>query len=80
MWYQETPEKITVIGEDGSVRDVHRGYGEMTLGYKKYARLPAGHPAGWYEAMGTPYSSFLQCMQAKKDGSFTSGLVDYSTN
>ena len=51
----------------------------MTPGALKYARLPAGHPEGWYEAMRNLYCSFLECVQAKKDGSFSSGMVDYPT-
>ena len=56
LWFQETPEKITVIDNDGTIREIHRGYGAVTPKAAQYGRLPAGHGEGWLEAMGNPVS------------------------
>ena len=79
LWFQETPEKITVIDNDGTIREVHRGYGAVTPDAAKYGRLPSGHTEGWLEAMGNLYRSFAQCVAAKADGTFTPDLIDYPT-
>lgn len=79
LWFQETPEQVTVINGDGGIREVHRGYGEIGASAAKYGRLPAGHPEGWFEAMGNLYRSFMECIRAKKDGKFDAGLIDYPT-
>ena len=75
----ETPEKITVIDNDGTIREIHRGYGAVTPKAAQYGRLPAGHGEGWLEAMGNLYRSFAQCARAKADGTFTPDLIDYPT-
>ena len=79
QWFQETPDKITVIDADNTIREIHRGYGVIGERAGKYARIPAGHPEGWFEAMGNLYRSFAQCVSAKKDGTFTAEMVDYPT-
>lgn len=79
LWFQETPEKITVIDGDGTMKEVHRGYGVIGEGPGRYKRLPAGHPEGWFEAMGNLYRSFAECVQAKAEGSFTESMIDYPT-
>ena len=79
QWFQETPDKITVIDADNTIREIHRGYGAIGERAGKYARIPAGHPEGWFEAMGNLYRSFAQCVSAKKDGTFTAEMVDYPT-
>lgn len=53
LWFQETPEKITVIDNDGTIREIHRGYGAVTPKAAQYGRLPAGHGEGWLEAWAT---------------------------
>jgi len=79
QWFQEEPEKITVIKKDGSLTELHRGYGSIAPNAAKYARLPSGHPEGWFEAMGNLYRSFSECVGAKKNGSFTPDMIDYPT-
>lgn len=79
LWFQETPDKITVIDNDGTIREIHRGYGAVTPKAAQYGRLPAGHGEGWLEAMGNLYRSFAQCVRAKADGTFTPDLIDYPT-
>lgn len=79
LWFQETPEKITLISADNTIREIHRGYGAVTPDAARYARLPSGHPEGWFESMGNLYRSFAQCIRAKQDGTFTPDMIDYPT-
>lgn len=79
LWFQETPEKITLISADNTIREIHRGYGVVTPDAAKYARLPSGHPEGWFESMGNLYRSFTQCIRAKQDRTFTPDMIDYPT-
>lgn len=79
QWFQETPEKVTIIKEDGSINEVHRGYGAITENASKYQRLPSGHPEGWLEAMANLYLSFMECVSGKKDNNFAESMIDYPT-
>ncbi len=79
LWFQENPEEITLIREDGIARTIKRGYGAVTPDAAKYGRLPAGHTEGWLEAMGNLYDSFTQCVEAKEEGTFTEDRIDYPT-
>lgn len=79
LWFQEEPEKITVVKEDGSLTEHHRGYGSIAPEAAKYGRLPSGHPEGWFEANANLYRSFKECLIAKKEGLFTPEMIDYPT-
>ncbi|MCF0145914.1 MAG: Gfo/Idh/MocA family oxidoreductase, partial [Eubacterium sp.] len=79
QWFQEECEKITMISKDGTLTELHRGYGAIKPEAGKYGRLPSGHPEGWLEAMGNLYKSFMECIRAKKDGTFTPDMIDYPT-
>lgn len=79
LWFQENPEELTLIGEDGISKTIKRGYGAVTPDAARYGRLPAGHTEGWLEAMGNLYDSFAACIQAKKEGAFTADMIDYPT-
>lgn len=79
LWFQENPEEVILIGEDGIRKSIKRGYGSVTPQAAKYGRLPSGHTEGWIEAMGNLYDSFTECVEAKKNGTFTEELIDYPT-
>ena len=79
LWFQETPEEVTLIREDGIARTIKRGYGAVTPDAAKYGSLPSGHTEGWLEAMGNLYDSFGSCVLAKKEDRFTPDLIDYPT-
>ena len=79
QWFQEDPEKITVIGKDGSLTELHRGYPGIAPGAASYTRLPGGHPEGWFEAMANLYNSYCKCVRAKKDGSFREDMIQFPT-
>lgn len=79
LWRQEECEKVTMIDEDGTLVERHRGGGGIEPGAAVYGRLPAGHTEGWLESMGNLYRSFVRCLQAKADGTFTADMVDFPT-
>lgn len=79
LWSQETSEKVTVINEDGTASEYHRGNAGVAPEAAAYGRLPSGHTEGWLEAMGNLYRSYTACLQAKKDGTFTPDMIDYPT-
>lgn len=79
LWFQETPEEVAFIREDGIARTIKRGYGAVTPDAAKYGRLPSGHTEGWLEAMGNLYDSFGACVLAKKEDRFTPDMIDYPT-
>ena len=78
-WRQETCEKVTIIERDGTIIERHRGNGGIALKAAAYGRLPSGHTEGWLESMGNLYRSFITCLRAKKDGTFTEDMIDYPT-
>ena len=73
LWAQEECEKVTMIDRDGTIVERHRGGGGIEPAAAKYGRLPAGHTEGWLESMGNLYRSFMECLHAKKDGTFEPG-------
>ena len=79
QWFQEEPEKVTIISRDGVSSELHRGYGAIKPGAAKYGRLPSGHPEGWLESMGNLYRSFIECVRAKKAGTFDPSMIDFPT-
>ncbi len=79
LWFQEDPEKITVVKKDGSLTEHHRGYGSIAPDAAKYGRLPSGHTEGWFEAMGNLYRSFIECVRAKQAGAFQESMIDFPT-
>ena len=80
LWFQETPEKVQIVKEDGTLTELHRGHGGILPQAAKYARLPSGHPEGWFEAMANLYDSFIDCIIAQKQGVFKPEMVDYPTS
>ena len=78
-WRQETCEKVTIIERDGTMIERHRGNSGIDPQAAAYGRLPSGHTEGWLESMGNLYRSFIACVNAKKDGSFTEDLIDFPT-
>lgn len=79
QWFQESPEKVKIIKEDGNIIEVHRGYRAISENVAKYERLPSGHSEGWIEAMANLYLSFMECINAKKDNRFDADMIDYPT-
>ena len=68
-----------MIDENGTITELHRGNGGIEAEAAKYGRLPSGHTEGWLESMGNLYKCFINCISAKKDGTFTPDMIDYPT-
>ena len=79
LWEQENCEKVTMIEYDGTEVVRYRGAPGIESGAAAYGRLPSGHTEGWLESMGNLYRSFMECVNAKKDGSFTADMIDFPT-
>lgn len=79
LWFQENPEEVILIGEDGIRKSIKRGYGCITESAAKYGRMPSGHTEGWLEAMANLYDNFAECIAAKNDGTFMEEMIDYPT-
>lgn len=79
LWFQETPEEVTIIHEDGVPHIIKRGYGCVSSTAAKYGRLPAGHTEGWLESMANLYVNYAECLKANKEGTFTDEMIDYPT-
>ena len=79
LWEQENCEKVTMIEYDGTMVERYRGTPGIENGAAAYGRLPSGHTEGWLESMGNLYKSFIACLQAKKDGTFSPEMVDFPT-
>ena len=79
LWFQEDPDKLTLVKRDGTIIEQHRGYSSILPEAGKYGRLPSGHVEGWFEAMANIYKSYHECLLAKKAGAFTPDMIDYPT-
>lgn len=78
-WKQEECEKVIMISRDGTIVERHRGNGGIEPKAAAYGRLPSGHTEGWLESMGNLYRSFIECIRAKKAGTFTPDMIDFPT-
>ncbi len=78
-WKQTECEKVLMVTRDGTLIERHRGNGGIEDAAAKYGRLPSGHNEGWLEAMGNLYRSFIECLRAKQDGTFTPDMIDFQT-
>lgn len=79
FWEQEDSEKATIIDRDGNIKPCYRGTPNIAPGAAVYGRLPSGHAEGLIEAMANLYSSFIDCLNAKKEGSFKPEMIDFPT-
>ena len=78
-WRQESCETVTMISRDGTIVERHRGNGGIDPQAAAYGRLPSGHTEGWLESMANLYRSFMACIRAREDGSFTPDMIDFPT-
>jgi len=79
LWFQENPEVIHLVKGDGTLIEIHRGHSCIAPAAAKYQRLPSGHPEGLIEAFGNLYSNFIDCIIAKREGTFTEDMVEFPT-
>lgn len=79
LWFQEQPEVIQLVKEDGTLVEVHRGHKAIKESAAKYQRMPSGHTEGFLEAMANIYSNFIDCICAQQEGRFSEAMVEYPT-
>lgn len=79
IWFQENPEEIILVKEDGIQKIIKRGYDAIDESSSRFTRLPAGHTEGWLEAMGNLYRNYTDCIMSLKNGTFSNSMVDYPT-
>lgn len=78
-WNQEKCEEYKVFDGEGNLSICRRTNKHPGLGASEYSRLPAGHTEGFIEGMANLYVSFIQCVQAKREGTFTENMIDFPT-
>lgn len=78
-WKQENSEEYRLIDGEGNVTICRRTNKNPGIGASEYARLPAGHTEGFLESLGNLYVSFVACIRAKYEGTFTEDMIDYPT-
>ncbi|MCF0134234.1 MAG: Gfo/Idh/MocA family oxidoreductase [Blautia sp.] len=89
IWEQEASEHFTLVQENGISQTIKRGYSNNIAQdddhnakddpAAKYVRLPAEHNEGYLEAMANLYQSYISCVCAKKEGTFTEDMIDFPT-
>jgi predicted dehydrogenase len=67
-WEQENPNYLRVAYLGQPVQFFSRGAGYLYPQAVKSARIPTGHPEGYYEAFANIYSVFSDALQKKKAG------------
>lgn len=76
-WNQEYPDDLIVIKEDGIRRNFRRGHGNLEPYAAKYGRVPAGHPEGYFSALGNIYSNFADCVIKNARGELKPEDIEY---
>jgi len=70
-WCQEEPNGLEMRAADGAVTTYRRGtdaVAELSPAAAAAARIPPGHPEGFYEAFANVYRGALAAMRARKAG------------
>ncbi|MGD8399923.1 MAG: Gfo/Idh/MocA family oxidoreductase [Bacillota bacterium] len=67
-WCQGSPDRLKVAFLGQPVRIFSKGADYLYPSAIKRARVPAGHPEGYYEAFANIYQVFIHALQKKKAG------------
>lgn len=67
-WEQENPSRLKVSMHGEPTRILIQGKDYIADSVRKYCRLPAGHPEGFYEAFANLYTAFTGALLKKKHG------------
>jgi len=65
VWRQETPNTLTLHGDDGRTEIVHAGSGQLGADAAARSRTPAGHPEGYLEAFANLYRDFAATLRGE---------------
>jgi predicted dehydrogenase len=63
-WYQEEPDRLTVSWADAPSQVLFAGSPYLSAPARRLARLPAGHPEGFIEALANLYREYAQAIRA----------------
>lgn len=67
-WRQEDPNYIEVIYKDKPAMKISRGRDGLKGPAESLVRIPAGHPEGYFEAMGNIYKTYIAALIKKASG------------
>jgi predicted dehydrogenase len=67
-WEQERPERAWVGRRSGGNLELVRDPGELLPRAARLARLPAGHPEGWADALRNVFADFYASVTARHNG------------
>lgn len=67
-WEQEAQNYLKVAFLNEPVQILSRGNGYVYENAARLARVPAGHPEGYYESFANTYTAFLKALAKKKAG------------
>ncbi|HEY5586165.1 MAG TPA: Gfo/Idh/MocA family oxidoreductase [Ruminiclostridium sp.] len=67
-WEQEDPCKLKVCILGKPMQILTQGKDYLSESVRKYCRLPAGHPEGFYEAFANIYTAFTMALLKQKSG------------
>ncbi|MGE0505149.1 MAG: Gfo/Idh/MocA family protein [Solirubrobacterales bacterium] len=67
-WDQERPDRVWLGRRDAPNLELLRDPGELLPRAASLARLPAGHPEGWYDALRNLCAEFYATIDARRNG------------
>lgn len=77
---QESPNYLKVAFLGGPVQILSRGAGYLYPQAAKLARIPTGHPEGYFEALANIYTAYAGALQKKRaGGTLTAEDLDFPT-
>lgn len=68
VWEQENPNYLEVSHLHEPKNTLSKGRDDLHSSAEDAARLPGGHPEGFYEAFSNIYSNYLDALRDKKEG------------
>jgi predicted dehydrogenase len=79
-WEQEKPEEVRYTPKGQTPQILSRGCGYITENAAEFARIPSGHPEGYFVAFANVYRSIITGVLQKKAGEPLSGEgLDFQT-
>ncbi|MDA3955407.1 Gfo/Idh/MocA family oxidoreductase [Oceanispirochaeta sp.] len=79
-WRQENPNYLRIAKKGEHVKIASRGRDDFYNHPGSYVRLPSGHPEGYFEAFANLYSTYIDALSMKKNGTTPQGdQLDFPT-
>jgi predicted dehydrogenase len=72
-WHQEDPNRAWVGRRSGPNLELCRDPGALNGRAARLTRLPAGHPEGWFDALGALVADFYEAVAASSEGRAPAG-------